>query len=340
MEFGRGWKQVERLESSHVLLYQRSLGRTIEWSVLDPARPEGTTGVAEANGLTSAVSYDEELGQVLMPMAAKIWRLSLASRQSTEALVLDEEIDDISWVATVPGAKGDILYITCKRRPTRSEVRRLFAQERKPGFSVSMHDSDFRLVRVRNGASEDLCRFPTTVKGAAVDWGRNRLYGWGEHSMLLNVDLASGEIGSRELKGYNGVVLSPNGEPVVWSWSSGGISAVRSDGELKSLCRTGAYPSFSEEGDIAFVGPERSLWVKAAAGEEEFVARGGDETSHYVSVPSWCGRLVAAEIPGYRKQVLTVVADLERREVVAIPRSHHVSMIWVAREKLGLSPRS
>lgn len=336
MELGQGWREVERLETSHVLLYQRCQGRVCEWAVLDPARPEGTTEFAEAHGLTSAVSYDAVLGEILVPMGAKVWRLSLAARRSTEAVVLDEEVDHISWASAVSGAGGDILYVACKRSPTRSEVNRLFAQERKPGFSVSMHESDFRLTRFGGGASKELCRFPDSAKGVVADWARNRLYCWGEHSTLLSVDLASGEIESRELKGYNGLALSPSGEPVVWSWSSGGISAVGQNGELKLLNRSGSYPSFSEKGDIAFVGPERSLWVKAGAGEEEWIVRGGGETAHNVSWPSWCGQVVAAEIPGYRKQVLTVVADLARREVVAIPRSHHLALIWVAREKLGL----
>lgn len=331
-----GWTLVERMKSPHVLLHQRT---GFVWSVLDPENPRESTDLLKANVVTSSVTYDEALNRVLFPVNAEIKALDLQSREINTVLSLDEDDDRVMWVWPHPEKAHSLLLIACKMSPTRSQI----AEQRKnrptgESLSLSIKLSAFRLMSLSDERSHELCRFAKHIMAATFDWQRQRLYCWAEGDFLIEVDLVTGGLRYHQFSGFSGVAISTAGEPLAWSRDDKGIVAVSPDGRRRFLSRFGTYPSVSKNGDMAFVDGNMKLWLSRSGRKPEPVLDANDEAQPIASIPSWCpcGRHVAAELIGYRKHVVTAIAEIEKREILAIPHDReYVGLLWINRDRLA-----
>lgn len=339
MRIAAGWAEVTELPSPYVLLYQHSNERGLFWSVLDPERPKQERELLRPDLITTQVEYDYPANRIIFPFGPQLFGISLVSlkRETIATLASD---DDIRWAWADPQRANEFLLIVCKRSPTWAQLReqaRLGAKSINPSPRIKF--SDYRLVRVWEGRDHERFRFSKRIMASRVAWNLSKLYCWAEGNFLIAVDLATGKLDYKQLPGFNGVAITPRGEPVVWSRDADGVYAVLSGG-LHSLSSRGKYPSFSPRGGFAFIGDSMTLWYANANEEPTCIVEGGEDTRPVVSIPVWsrCGSYVASEINGYRRRVVTAIAKPMERKILIIPHADQFSgLLWVERAKLRLN---
>ena len=341
MKIAAGWQMKDRLDTCGVVLQQRTATTGGSWILLDPNNPAGTRDVFPYSGFNGKVNYDAATGRLFSSSISKLYALSLRSRKEELLLELTEEegIGREVWVDPLHPSR--ILFVTHGFSPSKKKGREI-AKQRPPdqGSGVTFSYDDYRLKSFDSDDKRvrELCRFPKDLYSCPTLIG-NRFYAAAQPDVILALDLSTGEMRYREGQGIRGLTVSHDGE--LFGWSRAGISRIDFEGEDQIIWSTGEYPSFSKTGAVAFREEENTLWF-AQKGDELTCLISYDEPVNQSPTAdmAWCpcGKHLAAGLTNHRSQAFTVVADVERKELMTY--SHlgsraHLGAIWLERGALA-----
>lgn len=172
-------------------------------------------------------------------------------------------------------------------------------------------------------------KFPSSPSYAGLSWAK-RCFFVSYHAPDGEKRIDRLELSSNKSESVHrstvlqGISLSERGNLIRWPLhATGPIEELNEDASARILADFGWYPSFSKNGDGAFLVGDHALWLRLISGELTQIASSGlPDISGAMDFPSWChcGRHVAAMLSGTLRQDGwlardLVFVDLGRKEV-------------------------